>query len=49
MIFDSNPGYVFHDSRGFEAGRTSELDDVKSFIQHRSTAKDLGEQLHAIW
>ncbi|KIJ95316.1 hypothetical protein K443DRAFT_108952 [Laccaria amethystina LaAM-08-1] len=49
MIFQSNPGYVFHDSRGFEAGRTLELDDVKSFIQHRSTAKDMEEQLHAIW
>ncbi|EDR14567.1 uncharacterized protein LACBIDRAFT_321710 [Laccaria bicolor S238N-H82] len=49
MIFDSNPGYVFHDSRGFEAGRTLELDAVKSFIQHRSTAGDIREQLHAIW
>jgi len=49
MTFDSNPRYVFHDSRGFEAGRTSELDTVKGFIQHRSTTKSLGEQLHAIW
>jgi len=49
MIFDSNPGYVFHDSRGFEAGRTSELDAVKSFIHHWSTAKKMKEQLHAIW
>ncbi|EDR10098.1 uncharacterized protein LACBIDRAFT_325699 [Laccaria bicolor S238N-H82] len=49
MIFDSNPGYVFHDSCGFEAGRTLELDDVKSFIQHRSTATHMEKQLHAIW
>ncbi|EDR00513.1 uncharacterized protein LACBIDRAFT_313393 [Laccaria bicolor S238N-H82] len=49
MIFDRNPGYIFHDSCGFEAGRASELDAVKRFIQHRSRAKHMGEQLHAIW
>jgi hypothetical protein len=28
MIFKSNMGFVFHDSRGFEAGSRSELDKV---------------------
>ncbi|KIJ89505.1 hypothetical protein K443DRAFT_117890, partial [Laccaria amethystina LaAM-08-1] len=49
MTFDSNPRYVFHDSRGFEAGRTSELEDVKNFIQQRSAVSHMKEQLHAIW
>ncbi|KIM71270.1 hypothetical protein PILCRDRAFT_99489 [Piloderma croceum F 1598] len=32
MIFKSNPGFVFHDSRGFESGGDSELRVVKDFI-----------------
>jgi hypothetical protein len=32
MIFKSNTAFVFHDSCGFEAGRTSELDKVKEFV-----------------
>ena len=49
MIFKSNTAFVFHDSRGFEAGRTSELDKVKAFIQKCSVEKDLGDLLHVIW
>jgi hypothetical protein len=49
MIFKSNTAFVFHDSRGFEAGRTSELDKVKDFLQECSTKKNLGDHLHVIW
>ena len=49
MRFESNRAFVFHDSRGFEAGRTSELDKVKDFVQKRSTNKDMGDLLHVIW
>ncbi|EDQ98291.1 uncharacterized protein LACBIDRAFT_304448 [Laccaria bicolor S238N-H82] len=49
MIFESNTAFVFHDSCGFEAGRTSELDNVKDFLQKCSTAKDLKDHLHVIW
>ncbi|KIJ96991.1 hypothetical protein K443DRAFT_633460 [Laccaria amethystina LaAM-08-1] len=49
MIFESNTAFVFHDSRGFEAGRTSELDKVKDFVQKRSTNKNLRDHLHVIW
>ena len=49
MIFESNAAFVFHDSRGFEAGRTSELDKVKNFVQKRSTNKNLRDHLHVIW
>jgi hypothetical protein len=49
MIFKSNMAFVFHDSRGFEAGRSSELDKVKDFIQERSTKKNFEDLLHVIW
>ncbi|KIJ99481.1 hypothetical protein K443DRAFT_624139, partial [Laccaria amethystina LaAM-08-1] len=50
MIFESNPGFVFHDSRGFEAGRSSELDDVKNFIKsYSSKLRRSSKRLHVIW
>ena len=49
MRFKSNMAFVFHDSCGFEAGRTSELDKVKDFVQKRSTNKDIRDHLHVIW
>ena len=49
MIFESNMEFVFHDSCGFEAGRTSELDNVKDFVQKCSTKKNLRDHLHVIW
>jgi hypothetical protein len=49
MIFRSNQGFVFHDSRGFEAGGTRELEDVKRFINQRAKEKKLPDQIHAIW
>ena len=49
MIFESNRAFVFHDSRGFEAGRTSELDKVKDFVQKCSTSKNFRDLRHVIW
>ncbi|KDQ18437.1 hypothetical protein BOTBODRAFT_511857 [Botryobasidium botryosum FD-172 SS1] len=49
LIFPSNHGYVFHDSRGFESGATDELELVRNFIQTRAASNDIDEQLHAIW
>ncbi|KAF8799179.1 hypothetical protein BYT27DRAFT_7264201 [Phlegmacium glaucopus] len=49
MISGSNPGFIFHDSRGFEAGGADELKMVQQFIKECSKAKKLKEQLHAIW
>jgi hypothetical protein len=49
MLFKSNMAFVFHDSCGFEAGRTSELNKVKDFVQKRSTKKNLRDHLHVIW
>jgi hypothetical protein len=49
MVFKSNPGFIFHDSRGFEAGGIDELNNVKAFITARSENKFLQDQVHAIW
>ena len=49
MVFEGNPGFVFHDSRGFEAGGDRELKLVQRFIEHRSRASNVRKQLHAIW
>ncbi|KAJ7818016.1 hypothetical protein B0H13DRAFT_2682981 [Mycena leptocephala] len=49
MIFKSNPGFIFHDSRGFESGALEETEKVKNFIKTRAASSSLAEQLHAVW
>jgi hypothetical protein len=49
MVFKSNPGFVFHDSRGFEAGGLSEFDKVKAFIASRSKERCSKDRIHIIW
>ena len=49
LVFASNPQFVFHDSMGFEAGSTEELEAVKAFIDSRAKATHMSKQLHAIW
>jgi GTP-binding protein EngB required for normal cell division len=49
MIFQSNPQFIFHDSRGFECGSVDELKTVEEFIKKRASATSLEKQLHAIW
>jgi hypothetical protein len=49
MIFEGNTGFIFHDSCGFEAGGVQELKLVQQFIEQRSKARNVNEQLHAIW
>jgi hypothetical protein len=49
LIFKSNRGFIFHDSCGFESGSAEEIDKVKAFIAQRAAAKELSQQLHAIW
>ncbi|KAF8631741.1 hypothetical protein AX15_002222 [Amanita polypyramis BW_CC] len=41
--------FIFHDSQGFEAGAVDQMKKVRSFIKKRSAAKELRDQLHAIW
>ncbi|KDR76573.1 hypothetical protein GALMADRAFT_267622 [Galerina marginata CBS 339.88] len=49
FTFKSNPGFIFHDSPGFEAGGEEELKDVMTFIQQCSKAKNVDDQIHVIW
>ncbi|KAJ7813423.1 hypothetical protein B0H14DRAFT_2522926 [Mycena olivaceomarginata] len=50
ICFRPKPGFVFHDSRGVEAGSAIELSTVQRFVEEPSSAaKDLRTQLHVIW
>ncbi|KAG1776633.1 GTP-binding protein [Suillus placidus] len=50
MVFRNNPGFVFHDSHGFEAGGNSEFHSVKAFIASRSNSRrKLSDRIHVIW
>ncbi|KDQ11626.1 hypothetical protein BOTBODRAFT_177233 [Botryobasidium botryosum FD-172 SS1] len=49
LMFPSSPGFVFHDSRGFESGATDELELVRKFIQDKTSLGSMKNQLHAIW
>ncbi|KAI6002184.1 hypothetical protein F5J12DRAFT_841422, partial [Pisolithus orientalis] len=40
LVFQNNPCYVFHDSRGFEAGSEEQFDMMRKFVM---------DQIHAIW
>ena len=48
-MFSNHDGYIFHDSRGFEAGGDEELKIVQEFIRERSEKRHLRERIHAIW
>ena len=41
--------FIFHDSKGFEAGADEEMRDPWAFIEKRATETELQKQLHAIW
>jgi hypothetical protein len=49
LIFSNHNGYIFHDSRGFEAGSKDELEIVQEFVKRKSQEKRLSDRLHAIW
>ncbi|KDQ55211.1 hypothetical protein JAAARDRAFT_134250 [Jaapia argillacea MUCL 33604] len=49
VTFASNPGFVFHDSRGFEAGSMGEIQAVHDFIESRGKSGNVIKQLHIIW
>jgi hypothetical protein len=49
LMFKNREGYVFHDSRGFEAGGEDELKIVQDFVRRKSGEKRLKDRLHAIW
>ncbi|KAJ8579690.1 hypothetical protein M405DRAFT_835513 [Rhizopogon salebrosus TDB-379] len=49
LVFQSNPGFIFHDSCGFEAGGEDEFKKMKEFVSKRASTRKLNERIHAIW
>ncbi|KDQ10368.1 hypothetical protein BOTBODRAFT_115876, partial [Botryobasidium botryosum FD-172 SS1] len=51
LRFRSNPRFVFHDSRGFEAGSTEELETVRVFIDNggKNPKKTKNVSLEQCW
>ncbi|KIK13268.1 hypothetical protein PISMIDRAFT_688848 [Pisolithus microcarpus 441] len=49
LVFRSNPRFVFHDSRGFEAGSEQQFNMMKKFVMDRAKTSKLDERIHAIW
>jgi len=49
LTFTNHRGYIFHDSRGFEAGSKDELETVQEFVKCKSQERRLKDRLHAIW
>ena len=49
FAFRSNPGFIFHDSAGFETGDERQLQEVLSFIEKKAKSTNVDDQLHAIW
>ncbi|KAG8952084.1 hypothetical protein FRC03_012243 [Tulasnella sp. 419] len=45
----SNPYFVFHDSRGLEAGSSQEMEEIRKFIDRRAQERELKDRLHLIW
>ncbi|KAI5982091.1 hypothetical protein EDD15DRAFT_2378401 [Pisolithus albus] len=49
LVFQSSPRFVFHDSRGFEAGSEQQFNMMKKFVMDRAKTSKLDERIHAIW
>ncbi|KAJ8581427.1 hypothetical protein M405DRAFT_624002 [Rhizopogon salebrosus TDB-379] len=49
LVFRSNPGFIFHDSCGFEAGGEDEFKNMKEFVSERASTRKLNERIHTIW
>ena len=49
LVFTGHEDYIFHDSRGFEAGSNEELEIVQRFVRRKSRERQLKDRLHAIW
>ncbi|KAF9059037.1 hypothetical protein BDP27DRAFT_1431904 [Rhodocollybia butyracea] len=49
ITYPSDLDYVFHDSKGMEAGSEMELKILRDFIDGRRDRKFMKDQLHVIW
>ncbi|ESK85293.1 kinase-likeprotein [Moniliophthora roreri MCA 2997] len=49
ITYLSNPGFVFHNSRGVETGSRNGIEKLRDFIERRLRRVPLNEKLHVIW
>ena len=49
LVFQSTPGFIFHDSRGFETGAVKELNWMNDFVADRACTSKLEKRIHIIW
>ncbi|KAI5987580.1 hypothetical protein EDC04DRAFT_2589279 [Pisolithus marmoratus] len=49
LVFQSNPGFVFHDSCGFDTATGKQFNEVKSFVVERAASTSIKQRIHAIW
>ena len=49
FAFKNSPGFIFHDSPGFETGDERQLQEVLSFMEKKAKSTEVDDQLHAIW
>lgn len=44
-----NPRFILHDSKGFEAGSSTNWDKVERFLRRSQAYPELSRRIHAIW
>jgi hypothetical protein len=49
LVFQTNEGFVFHDSCGLEAGSNEEVKAMQEFLLKRRITRSLDQKLHVIW
>ncbi|KAI6103815.1 GTP-binding protein [Pisolithus croceorrhizus] len=49
LVFRSNPGFVFHDSCGFEAGSAQQFEEARDFVVGYAATRSVNQRIHAIW
>ncbi|KAL4072671.1 hypothetical protein V8B97DRAFT_1917050 [Scleroderma yunnanense] len=49
LVFQSNPGLIFHDSQGFDIRIEHKMNVVRDFIGDRAVTTKLENRIHAIW
>ncbi|KAF9457587.1 hypothetical protein BDZ94DRAFT_1175227 [Collybia nuda] len=49
MVFSGGPPFIYHDSRGFEAGSMDEFRKVRDFLTKRAKTKELADIIDVIW
>ncbi|TRX90550.1 hypothetical protein FHL15_008523 [Xylaria flabelliformis] len=45
----NHPGLLIHDSRRWQAGSNTELNEIAKFLRHRAFQKKPAEALHVLW